>query len=182
MADNPWKTVFKGDLIAVEKHETKGYEHAIRPPGVRLILTNAGGELLITKEYRSEISAHDYRLPGGKVFDDIDSWLAVRDNDAALRDAVMRAARLEAKQETGVDEITDPNIYAVSHAGASVEWDLYYVTGSIARMSEQELEDDEKERGIEVAFYAKDKVADLLRASGIQEDRTAGVLYRYLGL
>jgi len=182
MADNPWKTVFKGDLIAVEKHEVKGYEHAIRPPGVRLILTNAEGELLITKEYRSEISAHDYRLPGGKVFDDIESWLVVRGDAAALADAVMRAARLEAKQETGVDEIVDPKILKISRAGASVEWDLYYVTGTIARMSEQELEADEKERGIEVAFYSKEKVAELLRTGGVQEDRTAGVLYRYLGL
>src|ERR1041384_1882054 len=90
-----WEIVFKGSLIAVEKHITKGFERAVRPPGVRLILQNEAGEILMTKEFRKEQGKYDYRLPGGKVFDDLESYLSVRSDPDALHLAVMRAAQLE---------------------------------------------------------------------------------------
>ncbi len=45
-----WNIVFRGDLVAVEKHEVKGYERAVRPPGVRLTLQNDKSEILLTSE------------------------------------------------------------------------------------------------------------------------------------
>lgn len=177
---NPWNIVFTGDLFAVEKHAVKGFERAVRPPGVRLILTNAEGEILLTKEFRQEQEKVDYRLPGGKVFDDLAPYLAVRDDEEKLHRAVLRAACVEAKQEAGVDEVRDLAILSKSAAGASVEWDLYYLTGEVVRMSEQELDGDEKDHGIEVGFYAPETVFALLQSGKISEDRTASVLLRYL--
>jgi 8-oxo-dGTP pyrophosphatase MutT (NUDIX family) len=177
---NPWKMVFKGDLIAIEKHADKGFERAVRPPGVRLLLSDTEGKILITREYRSEIGDHDYRLPGGKVFNDLESYLAIRGNDARLNDAAMEAARLEAKQETGVDEINDLTILTRSAAGASVEWDLYYLTGTIGAISEQELEEDERERGIDVHFYTRAEVLEMLKQGKFAEGRTAAVLFEHL--
>lgn len=178
--ENPWQMVYKGDLLAIEKHGGKGFERAVRPPGVRLILKNDAGEILLTKEFRSELNAHDFRLPGGKVYDTLSEYLAVREDPDALQTAVLRAARLEAKQETGVDEIHDLSLLSKSAAGASVEWDLYYLTGDIGGMSEQELEEDEKERGIDVGFYTKEQVLEMLKTGDIAEDRTVGVLFKYL--
>ena len=178
--ESPWKTVFTGDLLAIEKHGGKGFERAVRPPGVRLILKDAEGKFLLTREFRSELNSHDYRLPGGKVYDTLKEYLAVRGDAAALQEAVTRAARLEAKQETGVDEIHDLQIFSRSTAGASVEWDLYYLTGNIGAISEQELEEDEKERGIDVGFYTKEQVLKMLKSGAITEGRTVGVLFRYL--
>ncbi len=177
---NSWNIVFTGDLIAVEKHETKGFERAVRPPGVRLILKNAEGNILLTKEFRHEQNKVDYRLPGGKVFDDLASYLAVRNDAPMLDQAVMKAASLEAKQEAGIDEVNNMTILTKSVAGASVEWDLYYLTGEVARMSEQELDGDEKDHGIEVGFYSPESVMKLLQTGEISEDRSVGVLFRYL--
>lgn len=178
--ESPWKTVFTGDLLAIEKHGGKGFERAVRPPGVRLILKDAEDKLLLTREFRSELNTHDYRLPGGKVYDTLKEYLAVRGDTALLQAAVMNAAKLEAKQETGVDEIHDLQIFTRSTAGASVEWDLYYLSGNIGAISEQELEDDERERGIDVGFYTREEVLDMLKSGAIAEDRTVGVLFRYL--
>lgn len=172
--------IFKGDLLAIEKHGGKGFERAVRPPGVRLILRNTAGDILLTKEFRSELGAHDFRLPGGKVYDTLNEYLSARGDADALRAAVIQAARLEAKQETGVDEIHNLTLLSKSAAGASVEWDLYYLTGDIGAMSEQDLEEDEKERGIDVGFYTKEQVLEMLKTGEIAEDRTAGVLFKYL--
>ncbi|MEK7105502.1 MAG: NUDIX domain-containing protein [Patescibacteria group bacterium] len=175
-----WEIVYKGNLIAVEKHAEKGFERAVRPPGVRLILQNSESEILLTKEFRPEQGKVDYRLPGGKVFDDLESYLNVRDDEQKLAAAVMKAAVLEAKQEAGVDEIKNLEIVARSVAGASIEWDLYYLVGTISAMSEQELDGDEKHHGIAVDFYTEDQVLTMLRSGEVSEDRTAGVLFRYL--
>ena len=140
---NPWEIVWKGNLLAIERHSTKGYERAVRPPGVRLILHDTNGNILLTEEFRSELNRKDFRLPGGKVFDDLESYLNIRGNESALIEAVMRAAKLEAKQETGVDEIKDLTIFSRSTAGASIEWDLFYLSGTITAQSEQELEAEE---------------------------------------
>jgi hypothetical protein len=177
---NPWEIVWKGNLLAIERHSTKGYERAVRPPGVRLILKNTHGDILLTEEFRTELNRKDFRLPGGKVFDDLESYLAVRGNESALQNAVHRAARLEAKQEAGVDEIADLTITARAVAGASIEWDLFYVSGTITAQSEQELEAEEQQRGISVHFFPIDTVKKMILDGSISEERTQAVLLRHL--
>jgi 8-oxo-dGTP pyrophosphatase MutT (NUDIX family) len=180
ISKDTWDVVWKGEFFVIEKHPKKGWERAVRPPGVRLILHDTEGRILITEEFRSSLGRKDFRLPGGKVFDELDPYLAVRDEAAALEAAVLKAARLEAKQETGVDHIDDLRIFARSDAGASVEWDLFYLIGAIAARSEQELEADEAVHGIAVHFFAPDEVRQMILDGRISEDRTAAVLSRYL--
>lgn len=182
LQNSSWKFVYQGDLVGVEKHVTKGYERAVRPPGVRLILNNADGQILLTKEFRHEQGGVDYRLPGGKVVDDLASYLAIRSDDQKLRLAVLKAAELEAKQEAGIDQIGDLKIFQKSVAGASVEWDLYYLTGEVLATSHQELDGDEKDHGIEIGYYSKEAVTEFLKTGAISEDRSAGVLTRFLAL
>ncbi len=177
---NPWEIEYKGNLIAIEKHTEKGFERAVRPPGVRLILKNTDGKILITKEFRSEQGKHDFRLPGGKVFDDLNSYLEVRGNEENLKQAVLNAGNLEAKQEAGIDEIKNLEILSKSVAGASVEWDLYYLTGEILEAGNQDLDGDEKEHGIEVGLYSEEEILEMLKSGQISEDRSVGVLFRYL--
>jgi hypothetical protein len=180
MTDDTRHIVWKGDFFAIEKHAVKGWETAVRPPGVRLILHDAEGRILLTEEYRHELARKDYRLPGGKVFDDLDSFLAVRGDDAKLQEAVLCAARLEAKQEAGVDEIRDLSIFHRAIAGASVEWDLYYCAGTVVAQSEQELEEDEAARGIDVHFFSPADITRMITGGSIAEERTQAVLHRYL--
>jgi hypothetical protein len=180
ISKDAWEAVWKGRFFLVEKHPAKGWERTVRPPGVRLILHDDAGNILITEEFRSSLGRKDFRLPGGKVFDVLEPYLAVREDSATLEAAVLAAAKLEAKQETGVDDIRDLTIYAKSDAGASVEWDLFYLTGSIAARSEQELEEDEAVHGIAVHFFSPDAVRAMIADGRVSEDRTAGVLSRYL--
>ena len=47
-------------------------------------------------------------------------------------------------------------------------------------MGAQELEEDKRERGIDVGFYTRERVLEMLRRDDISESRTMGVLFRYL--
>lgn len=177
---NPWKIIFTWDLFAIEKHITKSYERAVRPPGTRLILKNPEWKYLINKEYRAEQWWFDYRLPGWKVFDDLKSYLVVRDDEEKLVQSVIAGAKLEAKEEAGVDEIKNIKIYSTSYAWASVEWTLYYISGKIASMSQQKLHWDELIHGIEVWFYSKKEIKDMIYRWMIKEERSVAVLIKYL--
>jgi ADP-ribose pyrophosphatase len=66
--------VFTGKWFTVEQAEvtqpngrTFLAEWVSRTDGVRVLARNEDGEVLITDEYRGELQARDYRLPGGKV-------------------------------------------------------------------------------------------------------------------
>jgi len=176
-----WKIVFHGGLFAMEKHTIKWYERAVRPPGVRLVLKNKEDKYLITKEFRSEQWGFDYRLPWGKVFDDLDSYLDVRYDETKLQKWVLKAARIEAKEEAWVDEIDNLKIIHTSKAGASVEWTLYYLTWSIIKLWEQDLWGDEAIHGIEVWFYSQQEILDMIHSWEMKEERSIAVLIKYFG-
>jgi 8-oxo-dGTP pyrophosphatase MutT (NUDIX family) len=94
-----------------------------RPPGVRLVIVSAG-KMLLTEEYRREAGHVDLRLPGGKVFDDKESFAeAVR--TGRLNEAVEKAVAREALEEVGI-LVSSPKLLTIAQAGATVEWDLYY--------------------------------------------------------
>ena len=175
-----WNTIFTWDLFAIEKHSEKRYEKALRPPWVRLLLKNKEGLYLLTKEFRTEAGSFDYRLPWGKVFDTLEDYLLIRWDQKKLDDAVLKAAKTEAKEEAWIDVIQFLRIFHQSKAGASVEWDLYYVSGNILEMSEQALAGDELTHGIEIWFYNRAQILVMIKSWEIQEDRTVGVLCRYL--
>lgn len=180
MNNSDWEIVFKGKLIAIEQNSKKGFERAVRMPGVRLILNNKEGKLLLTKEFRHEQGKHDYRLPGGKVFDDLDSYLEVRSNYELITKAVYDAAKIEAKEEAGIDNIENLNIASKSSSGALVEWDLYYLTGEVESLGEQDLKEDELKDGIDVGFFSKEEILEMIKNNEISEDRSASVLFRHV--
>lgn len=65
--------VYRGklfDIIQIPQPDGRVFEVARRAPGVRVIVHDAKEQkVLLTREFRRELDAWDYRLPGGKVFD-----------------------------------------------------------------------------------------------------------------
>lgn len=63
---------YKGKLFEVvtEPVQIEGktfeFEKVRRSPGVRLIIGDGLGNILLTREFRRELSKFDYRLPDGK--------------------------------------------------------------------------------------------------------------------
>src|SRR3989338_6098287 len=98
---------YKGKLFEVvsEPVEIEGkmvqFEKVRRSPGVRLIMQDGQGNILLTREYRRELGKFDYRLPGGKVFDSLDEWNEFKQHGGDIIEKAKQAARKEAKEETG---------------------------------------------------------------------------------
>lgn len=65
------KTVFSGDIIQVVQFnvttssgKVKQFERARRAPGVRIVIEDDQKRILLNREYRYELDAYDWRLPG----------------------------------------------------------------------------------------------------------------------
>src|SRR3989344_3547588 len=101
----PEEVKYSGRIIEVIQQPHKigdkiiNFEMARRSPGVRLLIVK-DRKILLLKEYRTELKDYDYRLPGGKVFDSLEEY---RDSDKEkLLEAAAKAAKREAKEETGI--------------------------------------------------------------------------------
>ena len=121
---------YNGRIIQVVEKETetssgkiKVFERARRAPGVRLLIENEKKELLLNKEFRYELWEYDWRLPGGKVFDDLVSYVSFLDTWKDMLEAVKDAAKREWKEEAGV-EAKIIEYYSKEICGATMEWDL----------------------------------------------------------
>lgn len=67
------------ELVQTVQPDGRVFEVARRAPGVRVIIANKAKEqILLTKEFRQELSDWDYRLPGGKVYDTLDDYTISR--------------------------------------------------------------------------------------------------------
>lgn len=146
-----------------------------RAPGTRLII-DLGEDLLLTKEWRSELNAYDYRLPGGKVFDSLADYQGALSKGGDLAPAVLGAARNEAKEEAGVDT-GDFAQFHKSIAGLTVDWDLYYFAVTNPTLSTQKLGEHEI---IETVRISKEDAKRMCLDGSIGEERSALVLLRYL--
>ncbi|MEK7083964.1 MAG: NUDIX domain-containing protein, partial [Patescibacteria group bacterium] len=155
-----------------------GITHEIvrRSPGVRLIIVD-GDRILMTKEFRKEHGVVDYRLPGGKVFDTLAEYMQ-KGRIENIMAYTEEAAKNECRQETGL-LATSLRHFATSKSGATVEWDLYYF---IVDQFEQNPNGQELEHGedITVEWKTRDEVKTLCLDGSIKEDRTVGVLLKYL--
>ncbi len=66
------RILYQGRIIEVVEQamqigkEIAVFERARRSPGTRLLISSSAGNILLTREYRSEVGGYDYRLPGGK--------------------------------------------------------------------------------------------------------------------
>jgi hypothetical protein len=172
---------YQGKMFAIvdKEIEANGKKFTIevsrRAPGTRLII-DLGNELMLTKEWRPELNAYDYRLPGGKVFDSLIEYMDALATGADLAPAIEKAARLEAKQEVGV-ESGDFSHFHKSIAGLTVEWDLHYFAVTNPVIGAQELEEHEV---IETIRVPKKEAETMCLSGAISEERSALVLLRYL--
>jgi len=174
--------IFQWKIIEVVQQTVKIWdkellrEIARRSPGVRLIITD-GDKILLTKEFRRELNAEDYRLPGGKVFDTLVEYNKHKEN---IDPHCLIAAKRECEEETGLIPL-DISLFHISKVGTTMERDLYYyvVTKFTAHEKWQHLELWEN---ILVEWKTKDEVMEIIRQWWMQEDRSMGILMRFLSL
>lgn len=176
---------YKGRLFEVvtEPVEIEGktfeFEKVRRSPGVRLIIGDGQGNILLTREFRRELSKFDYRLPGGKVFDSLDEFNEFRRGKGDIIEKAKQAALKEAKEETGfVPDALEH--HSTSQLGATVEWDLHYFVASVDR-SQQGVQELETGENIEVAWFREEEIKKLiLEPDKFSEERSVATLMRFL--
>lgn len=182
------KIIYNSDLFQLvstvvyseKDSKIKIFEKAHRPPGVRMLFRKED-KILMTREFRTELKDWDYRLPGGKVFDEFASYSKYLNNEVELSQKIKEAVVLESKQEVGLITHTDKmKMFYKSVAGASVIWDLYYFEISEFQTSSsgQELEEGEKiDAPIWLTF---EEVKQMCLSGKVNEDRSVAVLLRYI--
>lgn len=176
---------YKGKIFEVVSEpveidgKTFNFEKVRRSPGVRLIIKDGQGNILLTREFRRELSNFDYRLPGGKVFDSLDEFNEFKQSKGDIVEKAKQAALKEAKEETGFV----PNAlehHSTSKLGATVEWDLHYFVASVDR-SQQGVQELETGENIEAIWFSKEEVKKLiLEPDKFSEERSVATLMRFL--
>lgn len=159
-----------------EKHVKRNMVR--RPPGIRALIVNKNNEILLSKEFRYELNAWDYRLPGGKVFDSLNDYKISLENDTVMEN-VFKTVPKEVLKEVGLI-VNNPKLLKISLDGAGVIWDLYYFEIKDYKKSENgpQLEDDEIINGYK--WYSFNEIINMCQNNKIQEDRTVGVLLTYI--
>jgi ADP-ribose pyrophosphatase len=169
-------TLFQGKIIEVIQDGKR--EFARRSPGTRLIIVDLEKkQILLTQEYREELKAWDYRLPGGKVFDTLIEYNNYLKDGRNIIEAATVAAKKEAEEEAGI-QVDNIHHFYTSVCGATVVWDLYYfVVDEFTVLPSQKLEDGEQ---IKVKWVSLDEAKQLSISGQMSEDRSVAVLLRYL--
>lgn len=168
------------ELVHLPQPDGRTFEVARRAPGTRLIIVDMPAKkVLLTKEFRRELGATDYRLPGGKVFDSLDEYQAFRESGTDIIEAATAKAKAEAREEAGI-EVTDLAFYKKSTLGATVEWDLYVfeVTDSQQHKDGQALEEGEQVEDVLWVPFAEAK--QMILDGKMQEERIALILLQWL--
>lgn len=184
MSDTPEDTiVFRGkifEIVQTPQPDGRLFERAVRAPGVRLIIADTKARtLLLTREFRSELQAWDYRLPGGKVFDTLAEYDNFRERNGDMAAAAERKAAAEGSEEAGVD-VKSVRLFKTSTLGATVEWDLwcYEVTDWAIAAGGQQLEAGEQ---IETDnWFHYEEVREMILSGEMQEERIALILLQWL--
>lgn len=178
---------FKGKLIELidrefelsknGKIEKFKIEIARRPPGVRLIIVK-DDLILLTKEFRSELQDWDYRVAGGKIFENLNSYLEFVDNENVIVQKSVEAVIAEGEEEAGI-KVNSQELYYKSTSGATMEWDLYYYIIS----DFEELEKGNNTEFAEIIYpewFTLKEAKQMCLDGRIKEDRTIGVLLKYI--
>ena len=172
---------FRGNIFRITQTtqpSCKVFEIAERAPGVRIIIDDkSAGKILLSKEYRHELDAFDFRLPGGKVFDKLEDYEAYPKEN--LHTAAENQAKVEAREEAGV-EILSLSHLGTSTLGATVKWDLYmFVATEWSLLAKSENEDEAED--ISVNWVSYDEVKAMILDGRMSEERVALWLLRYIG-
>lgn len=168
------------ELVHETQSDGRVFEVARRAPGVRLIIVNTEQKrILLTKEFRKELNAWDYRLPGGKVFDSLDEYEAFRESGDSVLVAAERKARAEAREEAGI-EIKELQFFKKSTLGATVEWDLFvFASEQWAHHKDgQQLEAGEQVEADE--WFSLDEARTMIIEGKMQEERIALILLQWI--
>jgi hypothetical protein len=192
VADTPQKDgqeeiVFQGKMVEVVhqpmKHKgvVQMYEWAQRAPGVRMIIPNyEAKELVLTREYRTELDAFDIRLPGGKVFNSLKEWNVHKESGEDIKPIALEKVKEEGLEEAGI-VIDEATLLAVSKNGAMMHWDLLYFVADKWHEHKDGAQHQEFEQGVtSVKRYKFAEVEKLLRDGSISEDRSVAALLRWL--
>lgn len=173
---------YNGSIIQIVEHDVdiggwkiKTFERARRAPGVRILLINDKQEILVTKEFRYELDAYDWRLPGGKVFDTLQEYVAFLHSWEDIESHVLTAAMREWKEEVGI-AIWDQEILCKKICGATIERDLWYVLVKDFSWLDAWTSYEEGELIEGYERFSFQQIRNMLAAWEIQEWRTAAVL------
>ena len=178
----PEKIIFQGKIVEIVEQPMRAgeknfiMEFARRSPGVRLIVPTTDGNILLTKEYRPELKAYDYRLAGGKVIDTLLEYNSFLKTGANIKDKAREAAEREALEEIGI-VVKDAELFAVSRCGLTIEWDLYYF---VVKAFEQGTQNPEDGEDITVVPMPIAEARAMCLDGRISEERSALILLRYL--
>lgn len=189
---NDYKIEYTTRLFDVVNHTVKfsdgtkkSFQFVRRSPGVRSLIIK-DDKILITKEWRTELNDWDYRLPGGKVFEnaeDYKKYISKKNNDSFLLQEATHAAVKELEEEANMTIMPSNLKHAyISKCGATVEWDLHYfvaVNPKVEILPKSLVETQEGERTI-VQWLPVKQVLDLCLQGKVREDRTAAFLMRYI--
>lgn len=179
------QVVFSGLNFAIVQYEVneegvlKTFETARRYPGTRLIIVDKQKKLiLLSSEARHELEEIDLRLPGGKVIGKIKEYLAFIQAGGDIAKKAEETAITEAREEVGIEAKSIKNIWVSHSGGSTVEWDLYYyVIDDFIDHHDQKLGPGEN---IEVKWFSYAEAIKLCLAGKLHEDRSVGVLLRFL--
>ena len=167
------------EIVEQEQPDGRSFEIARRAPGVRLIIASKDEQkVLLTREFRQELEAWDYRLPGGKVFDSLEEYEAHRQSGEDIVTAAYIKAKAEGREEAGVI-IDELEFVKKSTLGATVEWDLYVLEATRWQAGVgQALEEGET---IEADnWFNYDEVENMILNGAMQEERIALALLQWL--
>jgi len=170
------------ELVHETQPDGRVFEVARRAPGVRLIIADKENQkVLLTKEFRRELKAHDFRLPGGKVFNTLDEYEIHRNSGGNILEAAEGQAKAEAAEEAGID-INTLELVRKSALGATVEWDLYVFEAIDWKPHKdgQQLKDDEPLDIVGADFYSYAEVEEMILNGDMQEERIALILLQWI--
>lgn len=165
--------IVNGELKLVKRNMVR------RPPGIRAIIVDKKSKkILLSKEYRYELKKWDFRLPGGKVFDNIEEYKKSLENNTVLEN-VERTVAKEVKEEVGI-QIKNQSLFKITTAGSGVIWDLFYYEITDFKIIEngQQLEEHEFVEGF--VWKTFNEIQEMCINQQINEDRSVGVLLTYV--
>lgn len=181
--DQPERLLVSGkifELIQLDQPDGRVFEVARRAPGVRLIIADETEQkVLLTREFRRELNAWDYRLPGGKVFDTLEEYRQFRQTGQDVAIPAMQKAKEEGLEEAGII-VNDVKLFKKSTLGATVEWDLYVfeVTDWELSSEGQKLEAGEDIEADQWFAYAE--IEQMILSGAMQEERIALILLQWI--
>ncbi|NCU29332.1 NUDIX domain-containing protein [Candidatus Saccharibacteria bacterium] len=176
------EVVYQGSFFEVlnrQQPDGRVFESVRRAPGVRVIISdNESQKVLLTREFRNELNAWNYRLPGGKVFDTLADYQKFLKSGEDVRIVADKKAVEESSEEAGI-RVDSLDYIETSTLGSTVEWDLYvYVSSNWIKAEGQSLEEGEQ---IETDNWFTFAEAEKMILNGeVREERIALILLKWL--